>query len=85
PEGGQTDDEHPTPKFTGWEQAGGLQGAASLTSPFPLWIDHNQASMNLSQLKRKYQLEGVESQLKTSTLTDSSNFNQQVRWLLTGE
>lgn len=85
PEGGQTDDDHPTPKWTGWEQAGGLQGAASLTSPFPLWIDHTQASINISQLNRKYQMEGVESQLKTNTHSDSSNFNQQVRWLLTGE
>lgn len=73
-------------KFVGWNQAGGLQGAAALSATGPLWItSFTPAELNRSQIERIYQLEGTSSQLKLTDATSKPTDAELVKWLISGE
>ena len=72
-------------KFAGWAQAGGLQGAASLAAPGPLWISAPSRSLDTKKIEDVYRFEGVESQLRLDGSKGRPSDAEIARWLLTGE
>lgn len=72
-------------KFVGWDQAGGLQGAAALSAPYSLWISGSNDQLNSKQLERVYHLEGVSSQLKLSSDGKLPQPQAVAQWLINGE
>lgn len=71
--------------FAGWGQAGGLQGAASLCSPSPIWISSPSRSFDRQKLESVFRFEGAESQLKQDQDNKKPATAAIAKWLLTGE
>ena len=71
--------------FAGWGQAGGLQGAASLCSPSPIWISSPSRSFDRQKLESVFRFEGAESQLKQDQENKKPTTAAIAKWLLTGE
>lgn len=72
-------------KFAGWAQAGGLQGAASLAAPGPLWISAPSRSLDTQKISDIYRFEGVDSQLRLDGSKGRPTDAEIASWLLNGE
>ena len=72
-------------KFSGWAQAGGLQGAASLCAPNPVWISAPSRSLDRQKLETVFRFEGAESQLKQDPINSMPDAKAIANWLTTGE
>ena len=72
-------------KFSGWAQAGGLQGAASLCAPNPVWISAPSRSFDAQKLESIFRFEGAESQLKQDSNKAKPDAQTIAKWLISGE
>ncbi|MFM7317018.1 MAG: hypothetical protein ACKO5E_08715, partial [bacterium] len=72
-------------KFAGWAQAGGLQGAASLSAPGMLWISASSRSLDTQKISDIYRFEGVDSQLRLDGSKGRPSDSEIAAWLLNGE